>query len=137
MRGGRISTIIIFFFVGMTLYEVFVPLLPRFEWPHHYAFWRFIYYLFNYGILFCISFFLYRYVKHLSDKLALFVLCFYSIGKWFYFMFLINRAFPIYISFFHTKEVSIIVSFVLWFLAIIIWWRRFKIKQLLKFKLWD
>jgi hypothetical protein len=134
MKAGKITWVIILYYILSVVYEIFYPSFPTFEKPWYFVFWYCFYYLLSYGILFAVSYSLYKKTQYISDALALFTLLIYSVGKFVYFMFLINQDFPTYVSFLNSKTVSVILSFFLWSFAILIWVKRYSINRLLKYK---
>lgn len=134
MKAGRISIIIIIFYIGNFIYEIFVPPLPYIEFPKGYAFFCNLFFILFYGILLCISMDNYKKTSYPSDKRALFTLGFYSAWKGIYFLFLINMDMPTYIDFFNSKEVSISFSIFFLVFSTIIWAKRYNVKRLIRFK---
>lgn len=129
MRSGQISIVIILFYLGNILYEIFVPSLSYFEVPKYYSLCCFGFYVLFYGILFSLALDSYKVKKVISDKLSLYTLCYYSLGKGLFFTVIINRDLPFYIDIFNSKLVSVIVTVFLLVSSILIWFRLYKIKN--------
>lgn len=119
----------------MTLYEIFYPSFPSVELPDYYVFWYCFYYTIGYGILLFVGLYGYKKAEFPPDSLALFTIVIFSIGKFIYYIFIINENFPTYIEKCNSKGMALLTSLTLWVFAIIIWCKRYNINKLLKSKL--
>lgn len=134
MKQGKITTIIIIYYLLSIIYEIFYPAFPGSVKPWYYVFWYCFYYFLSYGLTFSLAYGFYKKVNYRTDSMALFTILFYSGGKFIYYIFLINQDFPTYIKCLNSKPVSIAISFILWSLSIIIWTKKYNIRKLLKLK---
>lgn len=134
MKPGRISIYILLFFMAMTLYEITFQPFPKF----HKSWWmvaqRMFYYFSFYGILAMVSKFGYSKTDYSPDKFSLQTLYIYSWGKFIFYFLIVNYDMPTYIDICNSKPVAISFSILLWGLSVAIWYKRFKIKKLIKNK---
>lgn len=132
MKNGKIASIIVIYYLLMIVYEILYPEIPSISKPWYFVFVYCFYYFLNYGLLFAVAYGFYKKTIYKCDALALFTLTWYSAGKFIYYIFLINKDFPTYISSLNSKFASIVISFALWSFAILIWTKKYKVNKLLK-----
>lgn len=70
------------------------------------------------------------------DQIALKSLKTYCIAKLIFYMFLINKDLPTYISALNSKKVDLFFTIMLWSTAVIIWYNKFNVKKLRKNARW-
>lgn len=130
MKPGRIAILIILYYLLMVVYEILYPEFPKVNLSLRYIILYCSYYIISYGILTAVSYFGYKKTKFKCDSFALYSLYIYSIGKFVYYIIIINPALPTYIEVFNSKTVSIFISVTLWVMAFYIWKSRFNIDKI-------